>query len=188
MNHDYYQINLSSWSNGYQLALDNPNFCLYTMDRTEIRENLFQWVGPIGANTTWFYTNNGSDISISSIDDAKNLNSIGTVSSWFSTQYLQELGFTNLVYENEPEVLAQRLLDGEIDAFVCTDITFPDILAQLGYEYADVDPSFSLMSSDFYIAFSKSTSSTIVNQWQTALDEIKQNGTYDAIHLKWFQN
>lgn len=188
VNHDYYRINLSSWSNGYQLALDNPNFCLYTMDRTEIREDLFQWVGPIGANTTWIYTKNGAGISISSIDEAKNLSSIGTVSSWFSTQYMQELGFTNLVYESDPEVLAQKLLNGELDAFVCTDITFPDILAQLGYEYSNVEPAFSLMSSDFYIAFSKSTSSTIINQWQTALDKIKQNGTYDAIHLKWFQN
>lgn len=188
MNHDYFRINLSAWSNGYQLALDNPNFCLYTMDRTEIREDLFQWVGPIGANTTWFYTKNGSGISISSIDDAKNLTSIGTVNSWFSTQYIEEMGFSNLVYESDPEVLAQKLLNGELDAFVCTDITFPDILLQLGYNYADVEPAFSLMSSDFYIAFSKSTSPAIVNQWQTALDKIKQNGTYDAIHLKWFQN
>lgn len=188
VNHDYYRINLSAWSNGYQMALDNPNFCLYTMDRTEIRENLFQWVGPIGANTTWIYTKKGTSISISSIDEAKNLATIGTVNSWFSTQYMEELGFTNLIYESDPEVLAQKLLDGELDAFVCTDITFPDILAQMGYTYADVEPAFSLMSSDFYIAFSKSTSATIVNQWQTALDKLKQNGTYDAIHYKWFQN
>lgn len=188
MNHDYYRINLSAWSNGYQLALDNPNFCLYTMDRTEIREDLFQWVGPIGANTTWFYTKNGSGISISSINDAKNLASIGTVNSWFSTQYLQEMGFSNLVYESDPEVLAQKLLNGELDAFVCTDITFPDILVQLGYNYADVEPAFSLMSSDFYIAFSKTTSPAIVSKWQSALDALKLDGTYDAIHLKWFQN
>jgi len=184
--HSIYNIKLSAWSNGYQLALDNPNFCLYTMDRTEIREDLFQWVGPIGTNTTWFYTKAGSNSSISSIEDAKNLNAIGTVNSWFSTQYLQELGFSNLVYENDPDVLTQKLMNGELDAFVCTDITFPEILAQAGYTYNEVNPAFSLMASDFYIAFSKSTSSTIVNQWQTTLDAIKQDGTFDAIHWKWF--
>lgn len=42
------------------------------------------------------------------------------------------------------------------------------------------------MASDFYIAFSKNTSPAIVSQWQSALDEIKLDGTYDAIHQKWF--
>ncbi len=187
-NQDYHRIKLTSWSNAYQMALVNPNFCLYTMDRTEIRENLFQWVGPIGTNTTWIYTKKGRGISISSMDEARSLNSIGTVNSWFSTQYLEEQGFTNLVFESDPEVLAQKLLNGEIDAFVCTDITFPSILAQLGYHITDVEPVFSIMSSDFYIAFSNATSQSVVNKWQTAFDQLKENGTYDAIHYKWFQN
>lgn len=185
-NHNFYNIKLSSWSNGYQLALNNPNFCLYTMDRTDIRENLFQWVGPIGTNTTWFYTKAGSGITISQVEDAKNLSSVGTVSSWFSTQYLQEQGFTNLIYESQPEVMVEKLMRGRIDAFVCTDITFPDILKDLGYNYEDVNPAFALMASDFYIAFSKNTSPAIISQWQSALDEIKLDGTYDAIHQKWF--
>lgn len=183
----FIDINLSTWSNGYELALNNPNVCLFTMDRTEIRENLFQWVGPIGTNTTWFWVKEGSGISINSLDDARNLNSIGTVDSWFSTQYLQELGFTNLVGGSDPNTITQQLMLGEVDAFVCTDVTFPDILKDLGYEYAEVIPAFSLMSSDYYVAFSKSTSVDIVNQWQSTLDGMKQDGTYDAIHQKWFQ-
>ncbi|MGV8094180.1 MAG: substrate-binding periplasmic protein [Mangrovibacterium sp.] len=185
-NQIYYEINLSSWSNGYQLALNHPNFCLFTMDRTEIRENLFQWVGPIGTNTTWFYTKTGSGISISSMADARNLGSIGTVSSWFSTQYLQNQGFTNLVYDSDPNVLTEKLMKGQLDAFVCTDITFPDILAELGYDYSEVKSAFSLMSSDFYIAFSKTTSTGTVAQWQSALQAINNDGTLDAIKQKWF--
>jgi ABC-type amino acid transport substrate-binding protein len=187
-NQIYYEINLSSWSNGYQLALNHPNFCLFTMDRTEIRENLFQWVGPIGTNTTWFYTKTGSGISISSMADARNLNPIGVVSSWFSTQYLQSQGFTNLVYDSDPEVLTEKLMKGELDAFVCTDITFPDILAGLGYDYNQVRPAFSLMSSDFYIAFSKTTSAGIVQQWQSTFESIENDGTLEAIQKKWFPN
>lgn len=185
-NKTYYDIHLSSWRNGYQMALNNPNFCLFTMDRTEIRENLFQWVGPIGTNTTWFYTKAGSGISINSMNDARNLNAVGTVSSWFSTQYLQNLGFPNLIIDSDPEVLTEKLMTGQIDAFVCTDITFPDILGQLGYNYTGVSPSFSLMSSDFYIAFSKTTPATTVAQWQSTLDAIKSDGTFNEIGKKWF--
>jgi polar amino acid transport system substrate-binding protein len=79
------------------------------MDRTEIREDLFQWVGPVGTNTTWIYTKNGSGITLNTLNDAKKLNKIGVVNSWFSTQFLEKEGFSNLVYESTPEVLAEGI-------------------------------------------------------------------------------
>lgn len=186
-NNIFADIRLSTWSNGYDLALSNPNFCLFTMDRTPIRENLFQWVGPIGTNTTWFYTKSGSGITISSLEEARSLSSIGTVNSWYSDQYLRELGFTNLVSNSDPNIIVQKLLNGEIEAFVCSDVTFPSILHGLGYPYSEVVTNFSIMSSDFYIAFSKNTPSSMVAKWQTALDAMKNDGTYDAIFNKWLQ-
>ena len=184
-NHLFLDITLSSWSNGYELALNNPNFCLFTMDRTAIRDTLLQWVGPIGTNTSWFYTKSGSGISINSINDAKNLTSVGAVDSWFSEQYMLSLGFTNLVTDPDPKVLTQKLMSGQIDAFVCTDVTFPDILKSLGYNYTQVSPSFSLMASDYYIAFSKTTAAATVNQWQSTFQALKLDGTYGAIKQKW---
>ena len=183
----FVDIKLSSWSNGYQLALNNPNFCLFTMDRTPLRDSLFKWVGPIGTNTTWIYTKAGSGITIGSIEDARKLTSIGTVSSWFSDQYLRSLAFTNLVSGSDPDEMAEKLIHGDIDAFVCTSVTFPDILKGLGYSYSEVNPAFSLMSSDFYIAFSKSTQTSIVDQWKRTLESMKLDGTVDAINGKWLK-
>ncbi len=181
----YADINLTLWSIGYELALQNPNFCLFTMDRTPARDSLFQWVGPLGTNTTFFYTKTGSGISITSLDDARNLNAVGVVNSWFSAQYLISLGFTNLVSNADPVVMTQKLMNGEIDAFVCSSVTFPDILRSAGYTYNQVTPAFSLMSSDYYIAFSKNTPASIPAKWQAALDAMKADGTYNAIRNKW---
>ena len=185
-NGQFHDVKLSSWSNGYELALNNPNFILYTMDRTDIRENLFQWVGPIGTNATFFYTRAGSGTEINSIDDAKALNAVGTVSSWFSDQVLRGMGFTNLVSDNSPAVMTLKLMEGEIDAFVCSGVTFPTILAEQGFEYHEVNEAFTLMSSDFYIAISLGTPVSVVNQWQSALEAMQQDGTYEAIQRKWF--
>jgi polar amino acid transport system substrate-binding protein len=179
-------IRISTWSNGYELAQDNPNFCLFTMDRTEIRESLFQWVGPIGTNTTWIYVRKGSGIVVNSLEEAKKLNSVGTVSSWFSDQYLRKLGFTNLISEKEPVNMAIKLMKGEIDAFVCTGVTFPDILNEAGYRYEDVTPAFSLMSSYYYITFSKTTSRSIVNLWQTTFEAMEADGTITSMRKRWF--
>ncbi|HPO54651.1 MAG TPA: transporter substrate-binding domain-containing protein [Ignavibacteriaceae bacterium] len=185
-NQVYYPITLSLWSNAYTMIQNNPNFCLFTMDRTAARDTIFQWVGPIGSNVTYFFTKSGSGITITSINDAKNLQSVGTVSSWFSDQYLRQLGFTNLVSDPDPVIMTKKLMQGEINTFVCSAVTFPDILKEAGYQYSQVVPAFSLMSSDYYIAFSKSTPAGTVSQWQTALTAIKQDGSYDAIYHKWF--
>lgn len=179
-------INLTQWSNAYTMIQNIPNFCLFTMDRTPARDSLFQWVGPLGTNTTYFYTKQGSGIIISSINDAKNLSKIGTVSSWFSDQYLRQLGFNNLVTDPDPVVMTKKLMNGEIDAFVCSSVTFPDILKSAGYQLNQVSGTFSLMSSDYYIVFSKGTPSYIVNQWQITIDKMKQDGSYNAIYRKWF--
>ncbi len=115
-----YPITISLWSNAYTMAQNNPNFCLFTMDRTTARDTLFQWVGPLGSNKTYFYIKAGSGISIASIDAAKKLTAVGTVSSWFSDQHLRQLGFTNLVSDPDPVVMAGKLMRGEISAFVCS--------------------------------------------------------------------
>ncbi len=157
------------------------------MDRTPIREHLFQWVGPIGTNDTYFYLKQGSEITINSIEDAMNLDAIATVSSWFSDQYLRELGFTNLVAFDEPGAGVDELMSGNVDAFVCSAITISDILLANGYAFSDVAPEFVLMSSDFYISFSKNTDEATVDQWQQAFDAMQADGTYDAIYERWFQ-
>jgi ABC-type amino acid transport substrate-binding protein len=180
-------IKLTFWSIGYELALHNPNVCLFTMDRTPIRENLFQWVGPIGTNTTWFFTKAGSGITIKSLDDARNLEAVGTIDSWFSGQYLESQGFPNLVALRDPGSAAKKLMAGELDAFVCSDVTFPDILREIGYRYSDVVPEYSLMSSDYYIAFSLNTPLSVISKWRTALESIRQDGTYQAISDKWLK-
>ncbi len=185
-NQSYFPIRLSLWSNAYELALLNPNFCLFTMDRTAQRENLFQWLGPIGSNITYFYVRTGSGITIKSIDEARTLGSVGTVSSWFSDQYLRGLGFTNLVSASDPEIMTGKLMNGEIDAFVCSNITFPSILRSMNFQTNQVEATYPLMTSDFYIAFSKNTPTSTVQKWQQALDAAKQDGTYDAIYGKWF--
>jgi len=182
----YHPITLSSWSNGYAMIQNNPNFCLFTMDRTPSRDTLFQWVGPLGSNKTYFYTRAGSGITLTSLDDARHLPSVGTVSSWFSDQYLRQQGFSNLVSDPDPSVMVLKLMLGQISAFVCSSVTFPDIVKSAGYKFNQVTASFELMSSEYYIAFSKGTSAALVSQWQNALNQIKQDGSYDAIHTKWF--
>ncbi len=60
-------IRLMSWDEAYNVALRNPNVVLFSTERTEKREKLFQWVGPVGKNSAIFYAKKGSGIRIKSL-------------------------------------------------------------------------------------------------------------------------
>jgi len=178
-------IRLSSWENGYNLCLSSPSFILYTMKRTPLRDDLFQWVGPIGSNHTIFYAKKGSNIKINSMEDAKKVGKIATCSAWFSEQDLKNEGFTNLVSSPDPKGNVRQLVEGEVDLSIFTDITIPEIANQAGYTIDDLEPVYTVSSGDFFIAISKDTDQNIVKQWQDALLELYKDGILKKLYEKW---
>ena len=179
---------LTNWANAYQLALDNPRVALFSTERTAAREELFNWVGPIGRNSANFYTKNGSGLVVDSLAAAKSLRAIGTCSSWFTEQMLREQGFTNLVSVTEPERLAVMLMSGEIDATVFTDITMKGIIEAAGFDMALFSKQHLLTSSDFYIALSRGTDPETIEAWRSALREMVADGTFASIYSAWYPN
>ena len=180
------EISLTNWDNAYSLALDNPRVVLFSTERTAPREDLFNWVGPIGRNSADFYTRRGSGVIVESIEDARRLRAIGTSSAWFTEQMLQDLGFTNLVSVADPSRLPAMLMNGEIDTAVFTDITMNDIVSAAGFRTDDFTRQYRLSSTDFYIALSKGTDPEIVSAWQTALDRMVADGTFAALYAAWY--
>ncbi len=178
-------IRISSWENGYNLCLNTPNFVLFTMKRTPLRENLFNWIGPIGSNRTIFYAKKGSEIKINSMEDAKKVGKIATCSAWFSEQDLKNAGFTNLVSSPDPNENVRQLVEGEVDLSIFTDITIPAIAKQVGYSIDDLEPVYTVSSGDFYIAISKGSQEYVIDEWQQVFLEIYQDGTLEKLYKEW---
>ncbi|MEA2066861.1 MAG: transporter substrate-binding domain-containing protein, partial [Thermotogota bacterium] len=86
-------IFLVPWNIGFNLAKNLPNVILFSIDRTPQREELFNWIGPVGKNTTYFYSLRSKDIQLSNVDDAKKINTIATTDDWWTEQLLKDLGF-----------------------------------------------------------------------------------------------
>jgi len=179
------RIRMTSWSSAYQMALVNPNVVLFSTERTEQREELFNWVGPIGHNITSFYARKGSGITVTSLDDAKRVAAIGTTTGWFSEQYLEGEGFTNLVSSPLPTDTVDKLINGEVDLAVFTDLTIPEILEQAGYAMDDIEPVYAVMTTYFYIALSLGTPQETVSLWRQTLQAMKDDGTFEQIYKKY---
>ncbi len=69
-------IRVVPWARGYQQALQRANTGLFVTMRTEPREPLFKWVGPLTRNITGFYALRSAQISINSLDQARGFNEI----------------------------------------------------------------------------------------------------------------
>jgi polar amino acid transport system substrate-binding protein len=181
-------IRLTSWDEAYNAALKNPNVVLFSAERTEKREKLFQWVGPVGKNSAIFYAKKGAGIKINSLEDAKKVAAIATTINWFTEQYLKDNGFTNLVGSPLPVTGVKQLMNGEVRLSIFTDMTIPEIVKNAGYSMGDLEPVFTVSSTYFYIALSRGTPVEMVKKWQSALDALKADGTFERIYRSYIPN
>ena len=64
-------ISVYPWKQAYQMAQEGKDTCVYSTSRTEARESLFRWVGPLATNTWTLYAKASNPIPIiKSLDDA----------------------------------------------------------------------------------------------------------------------
>jgi ABC-type amino acid transport substrate-binding protein len=181
-------IRVTSWDEAYNVALSNPNVVLFSTERTEKREKLFQWVGPVGKNSAIFYAKKGSGIRINSLEEARKIAAIATTTDWFTEQYLKSKGFTNLVSSPLPVTNVKQLMNGEVQMSVFTDITIPEIVKNAGYSMDDLEPVFTVSNTYFYIAVSIGTPLDTVKKWQSVLDGMKADGTFGKIYRSYIPN
>lgn len=175
-------IQLLPWPRAYRIVKSQKNTALFSVARTRKRDGLFQWVGPLSINTTALYKRKGSSLRIKTLEDAKKVRSIGTYNQDYREKLLKRLGFNNLdrSYTNVANI--KKLINKRVDLSVISNVGFSLISSYTNYKPSDVEIAFILQKVYLYIAFSKSTSPTIVKKWQAALDQLKKDGTYEKIY------
>jgi polar amino acid transport system substrate-binding protein len=125
---------------------------------------------------------------IRSLQEAKRLAAIATTTNWFTEQYLKNKGFTNLVSSPLPTTNVKQLMDGSVQASIFTDITVPEIVKKAGYRMDELEPVFRVSNTYFYIAMSLETPVEIVAKWQSVLDGMKADGTFEKIYRSYVPN
>lgn len=178
-------IRLTSWKNAYNMALLHPKVVLFSAERTPEREKLFQWVGPVGKNSAMLYARKGAGITIDSLEQARSVAAIATTTNWFTEQHLRREGFRNLLSSPDPRTNVRQLMNGEVQLSIFTDITIPEIVRDAGYGMQDLEPVFTVLQTDFYIAFSRDTPADVVQAWQSTLDCLKREGTFEKIYRRY---
>jgi len=178
-------IEMMPWSEGYNIVLSEPGGVLYSATRTDERENLFKWVGPVASYDYMLYAKNGSGIGINSLEAAKKVGSIVVVRDDARHQFLEMNGFENLILCEKNNECLNQLMAGKAELWLGSSVDAERIAVEGGFIPLDLEAVYPVRSVEMYLAFNPATTDDVINKWQDALDSMKRDGTYDNILLKY---
>jgi polar amino acid transport system substrate-binding protein len=177
-------VEVLPWARAYGLIQQKDGLILYSMTRTEAREDLFKWVGPVASNKWVLFGKKGAGITVGSLEDAKKVKKIGTYKDDAAETFLKEQGFTNLDSVLNDEQNVPKLAAGRIDLWIVGELQGIHKAKMKGMS-DNLEKVFDVKDTQLYIAFSKNTADDVIAKWQSALDEMKADGSYDAIVKKY---
>ncbi len=172
------------WASAYRMALKQPNVLLFSMTRTNSRQHLFHWVGPILKSEIVLLARRDSNIKLKSLEDIETHGyRVGVVLEDVGQELLSERGIDKrrLSPSNKGIYLAQMLAEGRVD-LIAYDVTVSHWnLRQLGYKRSDFTSVFSLQKADYYYTISLGTDPQIVERLQHEFDRLKTSGRLKQI-------
>lgn len=179
-------IMLLPWARAYRSLEQEKNTVLFSMTRSPERENLFRWVGPIFQNTTYLIAPKKQNIKISSSEELQNYR-FGTIIDDASEIFLLRLGIKADHFERNSNTQSNlRMLNaGRINFIVSGWEAFVSDAELTGLDPNEFEIVYTVDSSDVSFAFHRDTPNWIIQKFQQALDNIKDEGLYDRILKKY---
>lgn len=179
------------WARAYDTAKNAQGVLVYSIGRTQERENLFKWVGVIAPTDYYLYALPGKSFKIDALEDAQPYQ-IGTVNQDVGEQFLLARGFVkgqNLQSSVKYELNYHKLKLGRIDLWIMNEMTASHLARQAGDDpaqtLAKVYRINDLSSEGYYMAFGKQTPDATVLQFKKGLEAVKKNGVFDHLKKKW---
>lgn len=182
-------VRLTNWSRGYSLAQKRKNGMIFSTTRTEARESLFKWVGPIADVSVGLIALKSKNIKIQKDSDLKNYK-IGAVLKDVGELLLLERGVSkkdiqNVSGKDAINISFSKMVNNRIDLFSYnTTVAFANAKDQ-GFDTSKYEIVYTLKNGQLYFAFNTNTDDKIIKKWQNSLDKIKADGTFEKIINKY---
>ncbi|WP_319470228.1 transporter substrate-binding domain-containing protein [uncultured Pseudodesulfovibrio sp.] len=181
-------IHFYPWARAYMKLQNGSGDVLYPMARTPGREALFRFVGPVFSDAVYFYKKRNASLTLTSIEDAKKVTSIGVTRNDLYHQLLKEKGFINLDVSSKQEHDFRKLFEGRVTLVPMGEKSIRNFMDRVQGLDLDMFEKTGPMwyRSEAYVAFSKQVPVNVVQKWQEILDRLKGTGKYEAIMNRYF--
>ena len=180
-------IKVLPWARSYKRLQSEADIMLFSTTRTPQRENQFKWVGPLLELQWIFITRKDTDISITSLADAKSVRRIGTYREDVREQYLKQQGFDNLHSTTDMSQLIKMLDKGRVDLVAVSNVGLAERCRQVGIPPEKFKTVFIIKRARLYMAFSMKTNDIIVQKWQNIYNDLAEEGFIQKANEKWLK-
>ncbi len=184
------KIQFYPWARSYGLSLEQPNTFIFSMLRSEEREQKFIWIDKLYTIRSYFAAlKTRKDIAINSIDDAKQY-SVGSIRHDLAEDYLLQKGFTlnkNLYLSSKYSILWEALYSGRVDIAFTNSVIWKHEIIKTGLDASMLSLIFDIpdFASDMYLAANLHTDPELIKKVKNSLTSIKADGRYDKLLEKW---
>ncbi|MFI8480112.1 substrate-binding periplasmic protein [Pseudomonas sp. NPDC078700] len=184
---DFKMVVLPSMRATYELR-HRPKTIMYSMFRTEERDPLYKWVGPIAQESIHAYQLSNTAQPVNSLAQLMRAPQITTRHAGLVPQVLKSRGFNNLDRSASTTLqLYRMLLAGR------TDIIIGDTDAGVAYYSRHLNIAagrlrkvpVELYRASLYIAFSLDCDDDLVAAWARALEHLRNTGAIDRIQRRY---
>ncbi|ASP38820.1 amino acid ABC transporter substrate-binding protein [Bacterioplanes sanyensis] len=167
-------IKVQPWPRAYRSALDGPGVVLFSTTRTEERDPLFQWVGPIADTRIVLLAHKDRPLTLPANGNLSGL-VIGVIRDDIGEQLARAQGAVDANIRHVPnaESLARMLNKGRIDAWAYEENVGRWFIRQAGLNNEDFVAHHTLKEAQLYFSLSTDIDSATVQQLQQAVDAVK---------------
>lgn len=166
-----YKMKLRAWSVSYGRALTKPNYGVFSTNRTEARENLFEWVGPIARYELALFAREDSDLVINSIDDIRDLR-VGSYKGSAAEALIEKEGIHVSSLANDA-LNPKRLYLDQIDVWVSSGSSAYAFAVASGHPIKKV---YVLRLSEMYLALNPGTHPETIKILKAAYTKLVEAG------------
>jgi polar amino acid transport system substrate-binding protein len=170
------------WKRSQMEAAKTPNVLIIPLGRNPTREPNYGWIAK-AIVTNELFVSTGDPIN--SIEDAGAESKVAVMAGTPRERKLKAAGLNNIHVTRDTETAAQFLTSGRASAWSTLDHRALYAIKSLGVSTESVTLGASLNSTDIWVASNKEFDPAIAASLAKALEDMRADGTYDAIIQKY---
>jgi len=178
------EIKVYPWARAFHFLNTRANAVLFTVARTQAREDKFRWVGPLAESRLGLFGLKSRNFRIESIEAARSL-LIGVERNANSMEILQSRNFENLDPSADPITNLKKLLGGRNDLWFQNSAVVAETLRQLGKIETQIEMVYEFKRTRQFIAFNKQIPEEVSARWQANYNSMINDGTVQRIFEKY---
>lgn len=173
------EVRLLPWARGYETVLTEPNTVLFSTTRTEAREDLFYWVGPIAPDRVSLIARRNSDLEIGSMAELKESDlKIAVIRQDIGAQRLHEAGVDPVLLRTAMtnDSALHMLALGRVDLWAYGEEVAYWLMDEYGFNREQFEPVYTISEAELYFAINRDTPQELVDAMQLTIEQFHQTG------------